>query len=168
MTTQPKDPAGFLDAIATALRVELDRVLVPTDAPLVAPDSERWVLAAVLSGRVTRDALPPLDGRHFGVGAWGTLWDAVHETLEPVALHMAVTAAGYPSVSTDIAEMCAYDGPLPSLPDLAGMCTRIRDYWARRTLHRELVACARLLASEGLSVEGVFDRLRPVAREIRS
>lgn len=154
--------------MAGVLRTELDRVLMPADAPLVASDSERWVLTAVLSGRVKHDSLPSLEGRHFAIGAFGALWEASRETRDPVALHMAVTEAGYPSVSTDVAEMCDYADPLPSLIDLASMCTRIRDYWARRLLHAELVSCARLLAAEGLTVEEVFDRLRPVAKEIRS
>lgn len=168
MSGAVKPPQGLLDSIAGVIRLELDRVLVPTDAPLVLPDTERWLLVAVVSKRVRRDDLPSVEGRHFGIGVWGALWDAAQDTLDPVALHMRVVDAGFPSVSPDIADMIDYDGPLPSLVDLAYMCTQVRDYWARRLLHRELVACARLLAAEGVDCEGVFDRLRPIAREVRS
>jgi hypothetical protein len=158
----------LLDGVASVVRSELDRIIMATDAPLVLPDTEREVLTAVLSERVDRDELPPLEGRHFGIGVWGVLWDASRETRDIQSLHLSVLEAGFPSVSPDIAEMVDYHGPLPSLADLAGMCTRVRGYWARRLLHRELVGCARLLAAEGLDCEGVFDRLRPIVREIRS
>jgi hypothetical protein len=167
-TGPAREAHALIDTIAGVLRLELDRVLVAADAPLVLPDSERWILIAVLSARVGRDSLPPIEGRHFGVGAWGTLWEASRETLDPGTLHMRVIEAGFPSVSTEIAEMSDYEGPLPSLFDLATMVKRIRDYWARRILYSELVACSRLLACEGLNCEEVFSRLRPIAKETRS
>jgi hypothetical protein len=167
MTTVPRDPKGLLDAMAGVVRTELDRVYMPADPPLILSDSERWVLLAVLSRRVSRDELPQIDGRHFAIGAWGVLWDASRETLDTVALHMAVTGAGYPSVSTDIAEMCDYDGPLPSLIDLASMATRIRDYWARRRVYSQTSAANRLLAAEAITMDGYWDLIRAVAKEIK-
>ncbi len=167
MSTIPKDPKGLLDAMAGVVRTEIDRLLM-VDEPMVLRDSERWVLLARLSSRVLRADLPHIEGRHFAVGAWGVLWDASRETLDPVALHMAVTDAGYPSVSTDIAEMCDYDGPLPSLVDLASMCTRIRDYWARRRLCCETSAANRLLAAEAITVDEYVDRLRAVVKETKA
>lgn len=168
MSAPPKDPKGLLDAIAVVFRTEIDRVLMVGDAPMVLPDSERWVLLASLSGRVGFADLPNIEGRHFAVGAWGVLLDASRETLDPVALHMAVTGAGYPSVSTDIAEMCDYDGPLPSRVDLASMCARIRDYWARRRLCCETSAANRLLAAEAITVDEYVERLRAVVKETKA
>ncbi len=149
------------------VRSELDRILMPNDAPLVLPDSERMVVTAVLSGRVKHDQLPPLEGRHFAIGAWGVLWEASRETLEPVNLHMAVIGAGYPSVSPDIAEMFDYGGPLPSIGQLTVMASRITDSWRRRTLATELGTCKQLLAAEAISIEDTIERLRVAVKVVR-
>lgn len=167
MTGAAKPPQGLLDGVASVVRAEIDRIIMATDAPLVLPDTEREVLTAVLSERVDRDELPTLEGRHFGIGVWGVLWEVSRETRDVQSLHLSVLEAGYPSVSPDIAEMVDYDGPLPSLVDLASMCTRVRDFWARRRLCCQTAAANRLLAAEAITVEEYVDRLRAAVKETK-
>jgi hypothetical protein len=164
----PAVAKAVIKVAVSAIRHELDAILLPTDVTLAAPDHERDVLGAVLAKRLAHSELHPLHGTHFAIGVYGALWDASRETLEPARLFEAIREE-YPWSAATIVEVTPVAcEPSPSFSDLVMSGARIRELWARRTLSTAMMSLARMLASETITVPDAIDQLRKVIQGTRA
>lgn len=169
MSGAPVEPKALLEGFQISLRTELANWARP-EPPPGDPDAEQSVLRAVLSGRISTDDLPALQGRHFLFAQHAVLFELLRDTTDPQALYVGMRERGYGAGSSVmIAELTELPGePHLSREHLAMAASRLIELWRVRRLSSELRRVASLIEVGAVGPTESAESLRDVYREIRA